>query len=174
MGWLASILGLVLLIMSFIPCCMVVPRLAVKLVAAGYLLLGVFSILMLVGLASDVCSTVCQWIPLCTQCSLSMGPGSCMCIVAFLMFAGASVATFYLKECEAVVAVDTDAKDKEKQAVLESALPQSSIGTTIDVVEVLNGDGTKTVTTTTTNPDGTKVIHKSIERAFTEEDLVPE
>jgi hypothetical protein len=174
MGWLASILGLVFLIMSFMPCCMVVPRLTMKLVAAGYLLLGVFSILMLVGLASDVCSTACQWIPLCTQCSLSMGPGARMCIVAFLLFAGASVATFYLKEREAVVAVDADAKDKEKRAVLESALPQSSIGTTIDVVEVLNGDGTKTVTTTTTNPDGTKVTHKSIERAFTEEDLVSE
>lgn len=72
------------------------------------------------------------------------------------------------------MAVDADTEDKEKQAVLESALPQSSISTTIDVVEVLNGDGTKTVTTTTTNPDGTKVIHKSIERDFTEEDLVSE
>lgn len=169
MGFLAGILGIVNLVLSFIPCCMAVPRLAVQLVAAGYLLLGIFSILMLVGLASDVCSTACQWLPLCTQCSLSMAPGARMSIVAFFMFAGASVATLYLREREVVVAGATEPEekenDKEEQAVRESALPQSSIGTTIDVVEELNGDGTKTVTTTTTKPDGTKAIHKSIESA---------
>jgi len=175
MGFIAGILGLVFIVLSTILCCMRLPRLAVQIMAGVYLVLGFCSILMLVGLASDVCNNACQWTPPCTQCTLSMAPGARMAIVAFFLFAGAGVTTYCMKEKEFAPDQDEKAKDEEQavpdnkamdeeQAVPESALHRHcSIGTTIDVVEKLNDDGTKTVTTTTTNPDGTRAIHTTIE-----------
>jgi hypothetical protein len=171
MGFIAGVLGLVNTLLSTILCCMVFPRIALQFMAFGYLFLGVFSILMLVGLASDICNNACVWTPLCITCSMSMGPGARLSIVAFFLFAGAGIATLFLKEKEqtalntqeAQAENKTKAKDEEEAAPPESALARGKVGTTVDVVETLNDDGTKTVTTTTTNPDGTRAIHSVVQ-----------
>jgi hypothetical protein len=41
-----------------------------------------------------------------------MAPGANMCIVAFAMFAGASIATFYLKERKHEVGTDEQAQEE--------------------------------------------------------------
>jgi hypothetical protein len=164
MGFIAGVFGLVNFLLSTILCCMAFPRIVLQFMAFGYLFLGVFSILMLVGLYSEVCNNACMVLPYCTTCSMSIGPGARTSIAAFFLFAGAGIATLFLKEKEQTApnAQEAKAKDEEEAALPESALAQGQVGTTVDVVEKLNDDGTKTVTSTTISPDGTKAIHSVI------------
>jgi len=175
MGIVAGIFGLVLFILSCILCCLTFPPIVVKIMAGGYLVMAAASILMLVALASDTCTNICNSLDysVCTSCKLELGTGCYLAIVAFIFFVGAGIATFFLKETEPVTsevrnkAMPEAAAKDEEMAVPESALrAMSSVAPTIETVEKINDDGTKTVTTTTTkiNPDGSKNVHTTIEK----------
>lgn len=125
MGFLAGSLGLVNFVFSSILCCMTLPRFALIIIVKWYFILGMFSILMLVGLASDICKNVCD----CTTCSLSMAPGARIAIAASSFFVVAGVATIFLEKKGEPVApaqkAEDEAKDEEQALPPEPALASS-------------------------------------------------
>jgi hypothetical protein len=101
--------------------------------------------------------------------------------VSFLFLVRAGVTTFFLKErggagtCQVQsVATTKGATKDEEKAAPESALPTmnsgaastvpTSVAAMIEIVEEINDDGTKTITKI--NPDGSKDVHKTIEKVF--------
>lgn len=120
MGFLAAVLGLVNFVFSSILCCFTFPRFVLHIMVKWYFFLSVFSILMLVGLASDVCTNVCKEISRSDMtCSLSIAPGAGVAIAASFFFAVAGVATFFLpaKGEPIAPAQKTQAKAKDNEQV---------------------------------------------------------
>lgn len=182
MGIISGIFGLVFSILSTILCCIAFPSIVVKIMGGAYLVLALASILMLVFLATDACDSMCNlYSAYCDSCSLKMGTSAYLAIVPFLFLVRAGVTTFFLKErggagtCQGQsVATTKGATKDEEKAAPESALPTmnsgaastvpTSVAPMIEIVEEINDDGTKTITKI--NPDGSKDVHKTIEKVF--------
>lgn len=96
MGFISGSIGYICSFYNILLSCQTLPAKIVRILGTIYIALGVMSLLMLVALASETCSAVADdRFSVCPAgCKLSVG--GTLAIVAFFVYIGAGLSTFYL------------------------------------------------------------------------------
>jgi len=167
-GVIGNILGWVTLIMLLIASCVRYPRpkLFFRILGSCMFVMAVFSLLLLVGLASDPydISTLPEM----------GGPAYCVIPGALFWIAAGVTTIVSVQERDFPVVVSAAAVHAEPVPVKHvEQLPPATV--TKEIRERINDDGSKTVITTTrtTNPDGT-VMEEIMEEEFPADRVVSE
>lgn len=160
-GVVGSILAILVFVLSFYILFYTLSSRFFSYLACTNVTLAVFSLLLLVGLGSDVCAAeLCR-----------LGPGGYMAILDFFLWSGAAVLAYRLRSLARAQELENEPAG-DKSTASTNRYPAITDGVEHDVEEIENDDGTITreTTITTKTAGGRKKRVDKVKRLMPPED----